>query len=111
MNARYHQPKTLWFLLPLAVLAVGLGVLSELNRSDNAMGFSWPIRFLLMEGLADRVAYARFLHDGSEVQLRPPKWFGEQLSQYGRKESTLLLSLPIKRPDVVVPVIELSLKE
>jgi len=45
MKSRYHQPKTLWFLLPLAILAVGLGVLTEQNRSDKALGFSWPIRF------------------------------------------------------------------
>ncbi len=45
MNARYLHPKTLWFLLPLAVLAVGLAMISEQNRSGDAFGISWPIKF------------------------------------------------------------------
>jgi alpha-L-fucosidase len=69
--------------------------------------YAWPFRYLRLEGLAGRVEYARFLHDGSEVQLQVSAW---ELGQLGFQEDTLLLSLPVKKPDVVVPVIELTLR-
>jgi hypothetical protein len=53
------------------------------------------------------VEYARFLHDGSEVPLQLSAW---ELGQLNLKTDMLLLSLPVKKPDVVVPVIELTLK-
>jgi len=53
------------------------------------------------------VVYARFLHDGSEVLLTPPKW---ERAQMQVKDSTLVLTLPILKAEVVVPVIELTLK-
>jgi alpha-L-fucosidase len=69
--------------------------------------YAWPFRYLRLDGLAGKVEYARFLHDGSEVQLQLSGW---ELGQIGVKTDTLLLSLPVKKPDVVVPVIELTLK-
>jgi alpha-L-fucosidase len=57
--------------------------------------------------LAGKVAYAKFLHDGSEVLLTPPK---RERAQMQVKDSTLVLTLPILKPEVVVPVIELTLK-
>jgi alpha-L-fucosidase len=68
--------------------------------------YAWPFRALRLPGLAGRVAYARLLHDGSEVQIKAPTWEAEQL-QLGRDD--LLLWLPVKKPEVVVPVIELTL--
>ena len=69
--------------------------------------FAWPFRFLYLEALADKVAYARFLHDGSEVLLSPPQWENAQMQAH---VSTLILTLPIVKPAVIVPVIELTLK-
>jgi alpha-L-fucosidase len=69
--------------------------------------FAWPFRFLSINGLGDKVEYARFLHDGSEVLMRMPEW---EAGQMGVSGDTLVLTLPIKKPDVIVPVIELSLK-
>ena len=69
--------------------------------------FAWPFQFLCLEELAGKVAYAKFLHDGSEVLLTPPKW---ERAQMQVKDSTLVLTLPILKPEVVVPVIELTLK-
>jgi alpha-L-fucosidase len=70
--------------------------------------FAWPFKFLLLEGLAGKVKYAQFLHDGSEILMNAiPDW---QLEQMQLKEDTLALTLPVKKPDVVVPVIELTLK-
>ena len=69
--------------------------------------FAWPFRHLRLEGLEGKVEYARFLHDGSEVQLQLSAW---EVGQLGLKTDMLLLTLPVKKPDVVVPVIELTLK-
>jgi alpha-L-fucosidase len=68
--------------------------------------FAWPFRHLRLPGLAGKVAYARFLHDGSEVPLAGSEWETRQLSL---KPGEQLLFLPVKKPDVVVPVIELTL--
>ncbi|MFN2283296.1 MAG: alpha-L-fucosidase, partial [Anaerolineae bacterium] len=63
-------------------------------------------KHLVIPELADKVSYARFLHDGSEVALKPTEWSANQL-QIGA--DVLVLELPVKQPDVVVPVIELTL--
>lgn len=69
--------------------------------------YAWPFKFLQLRGLGGKVEYARLLHDGSEVQMNLPEWEAGQLSV---ADDTLLLHLPIKKPNVVVPVIELTLK-
>jgi len=74
--------------------------------------FSWPFRHLHLPGLAERVSFARFLHDGSEVRrevLRPgQEAFNVQPG--GLPAGTLTLDLPVQRPDVLVPVVELFLR-
>jgi alpha-L-fucosidase len=70
--------------------------------------YAWPFRYLLFEGMGDKVKFARFLHDGSEVLMNAiPDW---QLTHFGLDKSALVLTIPIKQPDTVVPVIELTLK-
>jgi alpha-L-fucosidase len=61
--------------------------------------FAWPMIDIYLDGLADRVEYAQLLNDASEIQMVTDK------------SNTLTLKLPIQRPDVLVPVIELFLKE
>ena len=68
--------------------------------------YAWPFKHLVVPELAGKVSYARFLHDGSEVALKPEDWSAGQL-QIGA--DVLVLELPVKQPDVVVPVIELTL--
>ena len=82
----------------------------RLTQKDNKVYvhvFAWPFKHLYVEGLGDKVAYARFLHDGSEIPLKLNDWTSRHL-QAG--ENTLVLELPVIQPDVVVPVIELELK-
>lgn len=69
--------------------------------------YAWPFRHLRLPGMAGRVAYARFLHDGSEVDLRPSDW---EMGQIQVSTRDLVLALPVRQPDVVVPVIELTLQ-
>ena len=68
--------------------------------------YAWPFKFLYLEGLGGKVCYARFLHDGSEVEIEMPEWESNQLQV---QPDTLVLNLPIEKPNVMVPVIELSL--
>ncbi len=70
--------------------------------------FAWPFKHLYLDGLGDKVAFARFLHDGSEIPLRHRDWTSSHL-QAGA--NTLVLELPVVEPDVIVPVIELELKD
>ena len=69
----------------------------------------YPFEFLEMHGMAGKVEYAQFLHDGSELL------FTEKQSQHfseGRTEGDdlLVINLPPVKPDVIVPVVELFLK-
>ena len=71
--------------------------------------FAWPFRHLRLPGLAGKVAYAQLLNDGSEIPFieagAEGAWHREEL-----EPGSLLLTLPVVKPDVVVPVIELFLK-
>jgi len=69
--------------------------------------FAWPFKELVLDGFAGKVEYAQLLNDGSEVQLveRQP----HQAELETRREKTLTLRLPVQKPNVVVPVIELFL--
>jgi alpha-L-fucosidase len=69
--------------------------------------FAWPFVELHLEGMKDRVEYAQLLNDASEVPIQPrPDWQGH--GDIGA--DTITLRLPVQKPDVTVPVIELFLK-
>jgi alpha-L-fucosidase len=71
--------------------------------------YNWPTRFLHLDGLAGRVKYAQLLNDASEVH-----WVGASDDPHFVPpvgQTTLTLDLPVKKPDVVVPVVELVLKD
>jgi alpha-L-fucosidase len=70
--------------------------------------FAWPFRHLYLDGFADKVAYAQLLNDASEIPMRGIEpW---QAGHENQDPNTLALTLPIKKPNVTVPVIELFLK-
>lgn len=73
--------------------------------------FGWPFKHLHLPGLAGRVDYAQFLHDASEVGMSvvDPDAKAQNTSLGGLSADTLTLELPVQRPDVAVPVIELFL--
>ncbi len=73
--------------------------------------FSWPFKHLHLDNMASRVEYAQLLNDASEIKMlrRVPE--AEYGSMQETREPTLLtLELPIKKPNVTVPVIELFLR-
>lgn len=55
---------------------------------------------IILEGYRDKVAYAQFLHDNSELQI----------DQNKSTANDLVLKLPKKKPIFEIPVIELTLK-
>jgi alpha-L-fucosidase len=60
--------------------------------------FAWPFKHLFLDGMADKVEYAQLLNDASEIIMKKTDNNG------------LVLNLPVKKPNVTVPVIELFLK-
>ncbi len=76
---------------------------------------NWPLKNLFLEGLADKVEYAQFLHDASEVKLsteRPPKptrMSDKQFDQHWPR-GYAVLDLPPVQPSAEIPVVELFLK-
>jgi alpha-L-fucosidase len=68
----------------------------------------WPMGQIVLEGYEDRVRYAQLLHDASEVRMSTKQdddWIPGQT-----KSKDLILRLPMVKPAVEIPVIELFLK-
>jgi alpha-L-fucosidase len=73
--------------------------------------FSWPFGHLHLPGLATRVEFARFLHDGSEVEREEvdPAQRASTVQMAGLPAGTLTLRLPVRKPNVLLPIIEIFL--
>ncbi len=68
----------------------------------------YPFTFLEFEGIADKVDYAQFLHDGSEVLFtKGVEHFSEGKTE---RKDLGVFSIPPVKPNVTVPVIEVFLK-
>jgi alpha-L-fucosidase len=74
--------------------------------------FAWPFEHVHLPGLADRVAYAQLLSDASEIAFTTinPDTQPQNTTMAGLPAGTLTLTLPVRQPDVPVPVVELYLK-
>lgn len=84
----------------------------QLNRMYVHV-YSWPFKNIHLHGFAGKVAYAQFLNDASEIRFKQgfvPSGIENGAFKEGRDEHTVTLSLPVKMPNVTVPVIELFLK-
>ena len=72
--------------------------------------YEYPFKFLELPGFAGKVDYVQFLHDGSEILFTEkalPKIAG---AKRPRDDEFLALQLPVIKPNVTVPVIEIFLK-
>lgn len=72
---------------------------------------AWPMSHLHVRDLAGRVRFARLLHDGSEVAFSTidPSVTGSHTTVGGIGADAVTFSLPIRRPDVLLPVLEVHL--
>ncbi|GIN56833.1 alpha-L-fucosidase [Lederbergia ruris] len=74
--------------------------------------FSWPFRHIHLEGLAGKIEYAQLLHDASEVQYKEHDPNEEVTHMTTRiTPGSVTLDLPIQKPESVIPVVEIFLKE
>jgi alpha-L-fucosidase len=60
----------------------------------------YPLGHISLPGYKDKIKYAQFLHDHSEISIKPA----------ADNSGDLVLKLPDQQPNVEVPVIELTLK-
>jgi len=67
----------------------------------------YPLQNLSLSGFAGKVKYAQFLHDASEIKITARTEHG---AKEGSTPTDLNLSLPVIKPNVEIPVIELILK-
>jgi alpha-L-fucosidase len=67
----------------------------------------YPMTNFLLPGMKGRVRYAQFLHDASEILMTEP--YGHQRVGDIATEADLNLRLPVNKPNVEIPVIELFL--
>lgn len=67
----------------------------------------YPLQKLRLPGFQDKVKYAQFLHDASEIIMSEPR----QHNRGGDNQDMgdIDLSLPVTKPNVEIPVIELFL--
>jgi len=69
----------------------------------------YPLQTLRLPGYKGKVQYAQFLHDASEIKItEPPQRSRSGDTQNG--ENDLVLHLPVGKPNVEIPVIEVFLK-
>ena len=61
---------------------------------------AYPLGSLTLSNIGDKVKYIQFLNDASEIRYRPSD----------ESKNDLILSLPIQKPQVEIPVLEVFLK-
>lgn len=73
---------------------------------------NWPLGHLHLAGLAGKVRFARFLHDGSEVKFKDadPSATPQNI-EMAEEAGDVILTIPVVKPHVDVPVIEILLAE
>lgn len=67
----------------------------------------YPLQNLLMKDYGDKIKYVQFLHDASEIIAGKP--YGHWIEQKTRENDVNLL-LPVNKPNIEIPVIEIILK-
>jgi alpha-L-fucosidase len=68
----------------------------------------YPMKWFTLKGYEGKVEYAQFLHDGSEIEFGKPRHNVTHQETKGKDD--VILILPVVKPDVEIPVIELFLK-
>lgn len=69
----------------------------------------WPFKTLHLPNFKGKFKYAQLLNDGSEIKFQTRTQKGGNTTELSR-ENDVMLSLPVEKPNVEVPVIELFLE-
>jgi len=73
--------------------------------------YDWPFRHIHIDGMAGRLDYAQLLNDASEIQwTEPGKESMHGNMTVGQRPGSVVLELPVVKPNVTIPVVELFLK-
>ncbi|MCK5137058.1 MAG: alpha-L-fucosidase [Bacteroidales bacterium] len=69
----------------------------------------YPLKRFYLKGFAGKIKYAQFLHDRSEIHFGSPR----KTVTYNEKQESedIILMLPVVKPDIEIPVIELILHD
>lgn len=67
----------------------------------------YPLQNFRLQGFKDKIKYAQFLHDASELKISAP--YGHWVQQE-TGENDVNLALPVNKPNIEIPVIEVFLK-
>ncbi len=71
---------------------------------------NWPLAHIHLEGLAGKVSFARFVHDGSEIRFKDADPAAiPQTIEMAEEAGDVILTIPTRKPGVTIPVIELQL--
>ena len=68
----------------------------------------YPIQNFTLKAYKGKIKYAQFLHDASEIMITTPTGHWEKK---GLAEDEINLNLPVNKPPVEMPVIELIMEE
>ncbi len=71
--------------------------------------FKYPFKYLHLNGFKDKIDYVQFLHDRSEL-LASDGTVDRMGDRNKISDETVVITLPVKKPEVLVPVIEVFLK-
>lgn len=71
---------------------------------------TWPFGAIHLDGLAGKIEYAQFLHDASEVGMRDSTADVHPGLNQKTPTGAVTLEVPVVKPNVEVPVIEIYLK-
>ena len=89
-----------------ALAKSGADLIVTARKKEDCAEFTAEI-----EGLGRKVKYAQFLHDASEVHWLDPDAEVDSNIGVAVGDGILTLELPVLKPDVVSPVVELFLKD
>jgi alpha-L-fucosidase len=69
---------------------------------------SYPLERFTLKGFGGKIKYAQFLHDASEIKFTKPR--RSVTYQEPENKDDIILQLPIVKPNIEIPVVELFLK-
>jgi alpha-L-fucosidase len=69
----------------------------------------YPMKWFTLKGYEGKVKYAQYLHDGSEIKFGKPRH--NVTHQEEKMQKDVILILPMVKPNVEIPVIELVLND
>ena len=72
--------------------------------------YEYPFEHLILPEMAGKIDYAQFLHDGSEIQFTEESANRIAIAYKTDLSGCAVMKLPVVKPDVIVPVIEIFLK-